>query len=175
MWIGTWMSLRCLPLPFLLFYLSLAGGVPAFEVRWETFLSSNCWRRGCGSGPWDSSLAEAEPSFWTALADPTGLEQPLHFPFVCPVVSWASPMLKTLPGSLLSHTQRPRVAAGAWARTLGVWGTQMSSELRDRDSGPPSPFPIPGRPLLSLILLMCKREGLGQGFWVVPLAHCSSF
>lgn len=50
------------------------------------------------------SLSSASGQLWQTPQS-WNRPRPPHSPLVCPVLSWASPMPKILPGSFLSHTQ----------------------------------------------------------------------
>lgn len=78
------------------------------QACWEIFLSSNYWGGKCGRLGTMVPLFESEPSLWVAhrphRAGITPRPRVTPSPSVCPVLSWASPRLKVLPGSFLPNT-----------------------------------------------------------------------
>lgn len=135
-----------LPTPLFPSLPPLVQGSRTFEIRWEIFPNSNYRGEGCGRLG-TVPLSESEPSFWLTCRPHRAGIAPSHSG--CPVLFWASPTLKVLLGSFLSHTLPSQGGQGG-SRCSG----QESESLGDpselwaggRDLGPPSPCAILGRP-----------------------------
>lgn len=132
--------------PLFLSGLPLWQGPRPFGVCWEIFLNSNCWKEECGRFG-AVPLSASEPSLWVALVDThrTGITLTHGNPSLSasPVLSWASPPLKILPGSFFPIPSLPRMTeatAGARARSPGVWGDLEELWAGCRDMGLPSPL-----------------------------------